>query len=381
MYKKVVNMLFIIIFMLICTVPLLFSNLVQGTASMAENRMLHGIAKVFKFDGSFNNKVLDEFSGWINDNIGFRSEVVALNAKIQFYIFDRFTHNSNLCLGPNGEVNSIPDNDILEYQHLNLKSEEELDEIAEGFQSISDYLERKGIQYYYMQCYQKYSIYPEHMPEHINQYGTISKVDQIMEYLKENTDINLVSIKDELVAAKETHQTYSRFGDAAHWTQRGSYIGYRELMKCINANNSNKYVIFEESDYNISLTDQGSDLFGGIHLVDYLENFELKERNAHEVKENLGIYADRYNCTYYQNNDVNNRTKALVIADSYINHYLLDELSETFNELVCIHGNMHISDFANYIDYFSPDIVIHESAECNNPYPNVVNLGKQLWGK
>lgn len=142
-----------------------FSNLVQGTPSVAENRMLHGIAKIFKYDGSFNKEVLNEFSGWIDDNIGFRSEVVALNAKIQFYIFDRFTHYSNLSLGPKGEVNSTPDSQILEYQHLNLKSEEELNEIANGFQTISDYLKNKDIQYYYMQCYEKYSIYPEHMPQ------------------------------------------------------------------------------------------------------------------------------------------------------------------------------------------------------------------------
>lgn len=363
--------------MLTCTIPLLFSNLVQGTASMAENRMLHGIAKVFNFDGSLNKNVLNEFSCWIDDNIGFRSEVVALNAKIQFYIFDRFTHYSNLSLGPNGEVNSTPEQQILEYQHLNLKTEEELRRITAGFQAMSDYLVDRGIQYYYMQCYEKYSIYPEHMPEEINQYGTISKTDQIVTHLQENTDINLVLIKDALINEKESYQTYCKFGDAAHWTQRGSYVGYRKLMECINSKNNDKFIVFEEEDYNISLTDQGSDLFGGIHLVDYLENFELKEERAYEVKEKLGIYADRYNCTYYQNDNVNNKTKVLLIADSYINYFLLDELRETFHELVCIHADQ-ISEFIDYIDYFKPDIVIHENAESSDRYQQIVTLGNEL---
>lgn len=377
MLKKVGNLIFITIFMLMCSVPLLFSNLIQGTPSIAEQRMLHGIAKVFTYDGNFNPKVLDEFNGWIDDNIGFRSEVVALNAKIQFYVFDRFTHYSNMSLGPNGEVNSTPPQQILEFQHLNLKTEEELAVIANSFQTISDYLENKEIQYYYLQCYEKYSIYPEYMTLHINQYGTVSKTDQVVTALSQNTSINLIESKDMLLAAKEKYQPYSRYGDCAHWTERGSFIVYQELMHQINEKNNNQYLILQEDDYLITTDDMGSDLFGGIHLVDYLENFEIRNPKAYETIEKLGKYSDEYNCTVYTNDAVNNQTRVLVLADSYVNHYLLDELSESFHELICIHADK-TEEFTELVDYFDPDIVIHENAERADRYGIITAVAGQI---
>lgn len=377
MYKKTVNLIFILVFMLLCTVPLAFSNLVQGTPSEAENRMLHGIAKVYKNDGSFNPEVLNEFNGWINDNIGFRSQIVALNAQIQFYIFNRFTHNSNLSLGPNDEINSTPSQQILEYQHLNLKSEEELVDIAAAFQTISDYLEDKGIQYYYIQCYEKYSIYPEHMSVHINQYGDVSKTDQIVNVLEERTDIRFVAIKDKLIDAKSEYQTYSRFGDAAHWTQRGAVIGYRALMEEINKYNDNIFPILEEDDYHINLTDQGADLFGGIHLIDYLEEFIIKEQSAYETNHKLREEERQISASFYTNDSVDNRVRVLVFSDSYFNLFILDDLSQSFYETVCIHAD-NTKDFVELIEYYQPDIVIHENAERVDRYDIIIKVAEAI---
>ena len=376
MLKKNTNITFVVMFILMCSVPLMFSNLVHGTPSVAENRMLHGIAKVFKWDGSLNKDVLNEFDGWIDDNIGFRSEIVALNAKIQFYIFNRFTHNSNLCMGPDGIINRGAENEIRQYQHLDLKSKEELEEIAGSFQKISDYLKSNGIQYYYMPLYEKYSIYPEHMPEYIIQYGDVSRIDQIVEVLKEKTDINLVLLKEKLIEAKKEYRSYSEYGDPTHWTDRGAYIGYSELMKLIN-NNGNAFRILEEEDYNITIQDKGETLFGGIKLVDYMEDFELKNLNAVEVREDLGEYAEDSQFAYYRNDKVENKTRALLFTDSYIRFYLLDEFSETFHEVIWIHAD-RMSDFEKYIDQFKPDIVIHENAECTDRYDSLKKIAEGL---
>ena len=376
MYKKVINIVFILIFILTCSVPLIFSNLVHGTPSIAENRMLHGIAKVFKWDGSLNKNVLNEFDGWIDDNIGFRSEIVALNAKIQYYVFDRLTHNSTMSIGPNGILNTGSESEIRQYQHLDLKNEEELTAIAASFQKISDYLEGKGIQYYYMPLYEKYSIYPEHMPEYIVQYGDVSRIDQIVDALDKKTDINLVKLKDKLIAAKETYRPYCEYGDPGHWTQRGSYIGYYELMQLINQN-GNTYDVLLEEDFNITMKDQGADLFGEIHVEDYFEDFEIKVKNAVEINEGKGIYKDDGKIRYFKNDKVENDTRAVIFSDSYIEFYLLDEFSETFNEVIWIHADK-IESFKEYVEYFEPDMVIHENAECTERYGMIIEMSKTL---
>lgn len=376
MYKKITNLIFVLVFILTCTIPLLFSNLVQGTPSIAENRMLHGIAKVFKWDGSFNKEVLNEFNGWIDDNIGFRSEIVEWNAKIQYYVFERLTHNSTMSIGPNGILNTGSEAEFRQYQHLDLKSEEELNAIAESFQNISDYLEDKGIQYYYMPLYEKYSIYPEHMPEYIIQYGDVSRIDQIVDVLDTKTDINIVLLKDKLIEAKEKYEPYCEYGDPGHWTQRGSYIGYCELMKLINQNGNN-YPILEEEDFNITITDQGANMFGDIHVPDYFEDFDIREKYAVESTEGKGIYEEDIKIRYFKNDKVDNKTRTLIIADSYIEMYLLDEFSETFHEVIWVHADK-VEAFKEYVEYFQPDMVIHENAECTERYGMIIDMSKTL---
>ena len=376
MYKKITNLVFVLIFILTCTIPLLFSNLVQGTPSIAENRMLHGIAKVFKWDGSFNKEVLNEFDGWIDDNIGFRSKIVEWNAKIQYYVFDRLTHNSTMSIGPKGILNTGSEKEFMQYQHLDLKSEEELLAIADSFQKVSNYLEENGIQYYYMPLYEKYSIYPEHMPKYIIQYGDVSRIDQIVDVLDTKTNINIVLLKDKLIEAKKEYEPYCEYGDPGHWTQRGSYIGYCELMKLINQNGNN-YPILQEEDFNITITDQGANMFGDIHVPDYFEDFDIKEKYAVESTEGKGIYEEDIKIRYLKNDKVGNKTRTLIIADSYIEMYLLDEFSETFHEVIWVHADK-VEAFKEYVEYFQPDIVIHENAECTERYGMIIEMSKTL---
>lgn len=363
--KKIIQYFFCVIFILMLIIPLLFSNLVQGTASEAENRMLAGIAKIIKSDGSYNSKFLEEFDHWIDDNIGFRSEIVALNAKIQFYIFDCFTHNSNLSLGPKGELNSTPEEQVIKYQHFNTISQEEAIEIAGNFQKISDKLADKNIQYYYLQCYEKYSIYPEHMPTYILQYGSESKTDQVVKAIKTNTAINFVDIKQDLLEAKKYQNVYSEKGDPVHWSKEGALIAYWNLMKLVNKNNENQYAVLQEKDYWIEPKDIGEDVFGGIHLTQPGNGYELKEKNANLVQ--LGNDDLEKNVSFYINPSIQNKQRVFVLADSYINIYLKEELAETFYETFFLHSD-NTARFFEYIDYYKPDIVIHENAERADRY-------------
>ncbi|MBQ9991376.1 MAG: hypothetical protein IJP31_10635 [Lachnospiraceae bacterium] len=351
-----------------------------------EKRKLRNVAKLVKEDGTINTEVFDNFSGWIDDNIGLRTNAVAMNARIQFYGFERFANNSNLGLGSKGEISQIPEDELLEYQHLNLKTEEELEEIARAFQIISDYLKEQDIQYYYVQCYDKFSFYPEQMPLHINQYGDMSKTDQVAKVLKEKTDIQFIDLKDKLMEMKEEYQIFSRFGDPGHWTQRGGYLGYKAIMDEINRCNSERFLVLDEEDYEINLTDQGSDLFGGIHLEDFLEEFIIREKQAEPTSEKLGspnisnpdgFFNNDVSAQFFTNETVDNRTRVLVLADSYFHMFILDDLSESFHEMVYVHADSTM-DFPILIEYYQPDIVIHENAQRADRYDLIVEMAKLI---
>lgn len=220
MSKKIINIIFISIFIFIIFVPLFFTNLKPNTMSKSEKRYLVKPAQLYTQDGNLNTHFIKDFENWFNDNMGFRSYLVTMNANIQFYLFDRI-ERKDMHLGPNKELNYATDAILKDYQHNNLKSEDELNEIASSFQIINDYLKSKNIQYYYVQCFDKHSIYPEYFSNHVNQYGDISKTDQIMKKLSDSTNISFISMKDILKNEKENYEVYSKWGDPTHWSQRG----------------------------------------------------------------------------------------------------------------------------------------------------------------
>lgn len=362
MFNKISKIVFILLFFTMLIVPLITTNLKKNTISTAENRTLVSMPLLYNEDGTKNLNFNNDFEAWINDNIGFRSNMIITNAKIQYYLFDVLANNSDQYLGPNGEINYATPAILADYQHMNLYSKEHLNTIADSYQYISDYLEAQGKQFYYYQCWDKHSIYPEYFPDTVIQYGKVSKTDEIVSILTEKTSVNVISPKRKLIDNKDNYNTYSKCGDATHWTQRGAYIGYLELMDAINLNNKNEYYILKERDYNITVTDQGTTLFGGIHKEDMLENFEIKEPKAVLTNEKLSLYKEDQRHRFFTNHNVNNNTRVLVIGDSYFNSFILDDIAESFYETLIIWGD-YSQEIGNIIEEYNPDIIINENAE------------------
>lgn len=362
MVERKIRIIFSIIFLLMIVVPLCMINLKENTISIAENRVLASFPSLHNKDGTYNSMYTADFETWINDNIGLRSNMVMNNAKIQYYLFNVLSNNSDMYLGPEGEFNYASEMMLEDYQHLNIYPEYYTDWNAESLQIINDYLEQKGIQFYYYQCWDKHSIYPEYFPDSVIQYGDLSKTDILISKIKTKTTVKTISIKDELILQKKNYQIFSRWGDPSHWTQRGSYIGYLELMKVLNENNNSKLRVLNEGDYNISITDQGMNLFGGIHKTDLLEHFEIKKPSAVLCNNKLKLYANDPRHSYYLNNDINNSLRMLIIGDSYFNGFIVDDIAESFHETILIWGD-YTRHIKSIIEVYQPDIVILEAAE------------------
>jgi hypothetical protein len=160
-------------------------------------------------------------------------------------------------LGPGNELNYATKAMLNDYQQLNLKSDDELRNLTEGFQFANEHLEKKRIQLYYFQCRDKHSIYPEQFPDTVIQHGNESKTDQIVKTLTARTNVPVISPKEKLIELKKGIRYLQCVGDSTHWTQRGAYIGYRMLMKKINENNYDKYPVLQETDYDITVNDMG----------------------------------------------------------------------------------------------------------------------------
>lgn len=189
-YQKIMRNSFVFMFILMLTVPMLTTNLKENTISSALNRVLAQYPKLYLENGVRNSNFNEEFENWFNDNIGLRSYIVT-NAKMQYYLFDVLANNSDMYLGPKGELNYATS------------------DMQEGFQAAKTYLDEKGIQLYYFQCWDKHSIYPEQFLDTVRQMGKISKTDQIVKTLNNETSVHVISPKKQLIEGKNGYQTYS----------------------------------------------------------------------------------------------------------------------------------------------------------------------------
>ncbi len=379
---KIQNLIFAVSFIMIITVPLITVNREDGAISYDENRYLAGRPSIVDGDGQINKAFATDFENWINDNIGLRPLFVKTNARLQYHVFRNLSAagagSSDYYLGPDGEFNYAEKEMLKDYQHKNLYSQEQLDELSSAYEKIRETLDQRGIRYYYMQCRDKHSIYPEQFMSSVRQYGTESLVDQVLKNLKANTRVNVIDTTEALTEGKVGGDTFGKYTDPSHWTERGGYLAYRELMDELNASDRN-FRVLESEDYEITITDQGTTLFGGIHEEDMQEKFSIRDPKAVEKDEAMmpleGTGHRIFICDEADNDEV-----VLIIGDSYVENYILDDIAESFGKTIFVWGD-YSSRFMDFVELYQPTIVINENAErCSYRFPMIVDMATGLNG-
>lgn len=231
MNNKTFKVIFLVFSALFLLLPVIFFNRKNNTVSETEKRYLASKPVLYSADGVLNLHFVLDFEKWINDNIGFRSLMTGMNVKIKYYLFDTIDNNSDMYLGAHGELNYATADMILDYQHNNLYSEEYLEQYAKSMKIISDFVKSRGADFYYLQFWDKHSVYPEHFPKTVISHGNNSKTDGMIDALLGYTDVRVINPKDCLISAKSKYDTYSVWGDPSHWTPRGAYLTYIQVME------------------------------------------------------------------------------------------------------------------------------------------------------
>lgn len=215
---------------------------------------------------------------------------------------------------------------------------------------------------------------------YVNQVGDVSRTDQVINYLKENTNVYIISLKDILLESKSEYEVYSNWGDPSHWTDRGAFISCQYVMACINEDNGNIYPVLQEDAYDILVSNQAKTINGFITKEDMLETFTIKSPTA--TNGDVAImqgYSDDVRHSVWTSNSVDNDTKVLIICDSYFNSYIVDDFAESFSEVWSVHTN-YTTDLDILIELYEPDIIIMECAERVDRGEYVYQFAQKLQG-
>jgi len=173
-----------------------------------------------------------EYEAYYNDNIPFRNQLIRLNNSVDYFIFNQSSHD-NVVIGDNGWLFYKGDADPL-LQSLGgwMYTEEQLKTIADNLVASERVLESQGIGFILFIAPSKETIYKEEIPDYYERKSEIICTDQLVKYLKENTDIRVVYPKDELLKAKLDNPDITFYYKLdTHWNSAGAYIGALSLAE------------------------------------------------------------------------------------------------------------------------------------------------------
>lgn len=175
----------------------------------------------------------EEYETYYNDNLPFRNQLIRFHNSIDYFVFQQ-SSSSNVAIGKDGwlffsESSSNPIEQSLGYWSFTL---DELQIIEDNLMTTKSVLESKGIEFVLFIAPNKESIYMDELPDYYIRKSDHTSTDQLVNYLRENTDLRVIYPKQELLAAKKENPDVLLYHKLdTHWNYAGGYIGAKSLAE------------------------------------------------------------------------------------------------------------------------------------------------------
>jgi len=311
------------------------------------------------------------FNRYYSDHFGYREILTAT----YFRLVNKFSHKTvfeHVTMGQNGWLflgsvrpgykgNDDPIGDAL---NVNIFTDNELKAFAHSIMAINHWLKKRGIKYIYMIAPNKHTIYFEYLPNYLTKLNEQSATDQLLKYLREHTDVNVVDLRASLFAEKKKHEIY--FKTDTHWNHYAANVAQFTLMNKIKS-------FFPAQIKPFLLTDQQFKLFykedGDLATLAKIENIKddypnpIFATDCTPSKQITEAKEGETQTMLCQSKTLN----ALIFGDSFMTA-LQPYLSRNFYRSTYIRETINYSSLAKYIEQEKPDIVIEEVIERSLPY-------------
>lgn len=141
-----------------------------------------------------------------------------------------------------------------DYVGDNAFEEAELQNIADFLVDMAKQVESTGAEFVIMIIPNKEIVYSEYMPSYIQRVSAVTRTDKLVKYLKENTDITILYLKDKYMEYKDEVPLF--YKTDTHFNLVGSMISVQELV----AEVSDIKPQFNIEDFDIHMTDYCGDI-------------------------------------------------------------------------------------------------------------------------
>ncbi len=249
---------------------------------------------------------------------------------------------------------------------------EELEKFKKELEYRQQYLQKKGIQFYFVIAPIKASIYPEYIPESVIRKTKKTWAQTLNEYLQKNSTINVIDLHTTLWNAKDGGNVY--FKNDNHWNYRAGLFSTNCILKTIHKDfpqvSEIPFTDFKEIvrignlSGNLTLMlAQTERYIDSIYEYDPYKGFQAEDLPAIGYPVSPG-FPYRQDYELHKGIKGSSLPKLLMISDSFSN-YLFPFISERFRETTKIFDNWEYKRNEFIIENEKPDIVILVVWEAN----------------
>jgi len=171
------------------------------------------------------------FEPYFNDHFGSRSKLLALDHWTRAVVF-HVSPVPNVLVGKDGWLYFLgEDGRSMERWRRGSQpfTDPEIASLRTELLRRRDYLAGRGIAYVVIVVPEKYSVYPEHLPDWTTPLSETTSLDRIDAEMARDPRLRFIDLRSALRAAKPHERLY--YQTDSHWNYLGASIGYEVLMR------------------------------------------------------------------------------------------------------------------------------------------------------
>ena len=329
--------------------PVLKNNL-EGENK--ENRLL---AEMPTFSSEAFWDYPSKLESYINDHIPFRDKMIEINSFLNYYLLNTST-NDAVIIGKEDWLFYNANSSMDLYSGRKLYSDEELKTIAYNMQLTKNNLEKKGIKFVLFIAPNRERIYSEYMPSYYGKPSEVNALDQVIDYLNDNTDVTVVCPYNELIKAKKDKPEYILYHKTdTHWNDLGAYIGTKVLFDELG-------VIWDDSHISIEkVKDSPGDMANLLNLGDVIETGDTYIVSGFQKEDTRTVGEQEFSGHLSFESPSSENGRILIHRDSFCS-----AMSQYIKEAFVYSDMMHQDNFSNdLIEEDNPDYYVYEIVERN----------------
>lgn len=299
-------------------------------------------------------------NNYIDDNLPFRNQFISLNSMVDFYLFHQSV-DDRVSIGKEGWLfldNPDEGDPMAYFQGTNLLTDAELEQIAGNLVAQRNILREMGKEFIVYIAPNKSRVYPEYVADSYGPMAESCMSSQLIRYLREHTDLRVVSPYEDLLAAKNQVPENLYYLTDTHWNALGGYVGARALLQELGIS------LPPIGDLTvIPGAETSGDLANMLHLGPQMAHLDREySLSGLEHKEPVQLEHQFYGAYSYACQGADPR-KLYVVRDSF-GSAMAPYLGSCFSETYLRHKSTYTFEDLLAQD---PDIVVYEALERYTP--------------